>query len=539
MSPPPDLDPYATLGVAKEATLTEIRAAHRKRVLKCHPDKIQDESQRRAAQDEFQQVQQAYELLSDETQRARYDQTVKIAELKRELLERRRTDPSYGSPRGSGNGTREFRNGHIVEERVPLDVYFEEKMRFTEEPRSMSRKYEEFGMRSKPKAAEEKKKARTPLSTSRQAKEQKESVKATHSDRAKTRDQERRRQAEAKHDTFESYAESDEEASDSSSPRYVRTRTTTTPRRERDSRSRPSESSRRRERRYEEETDLSDHWQSKIDSQSFSAEDYIASKARGSKSPRRYHGYDSTEPESAGARPSARYTRTRHRSPSRDNSYEHLESPRAYEAKPPKMQSSATSPSLKASLRPFLNSRSATATAFTRPKQGHSSTLYQMIYEDVPSRTKTRERNDSGYSSPSTPEMLPRGSSPKTSNKCYKIVEQPDHNDHIDHIVVEPKSSKYRTARSPDRDRTSSTRQPPKRSSTYQTYTESSPRVETRSARTTRTQPDVEYIARPKEKDVTYSRKYKPEDVSYSPRPRAHYYEEDYRPPVGRRQSAY
>ncbi|KAJ5130848.1 uncharacterized protein N7515_006887 [Penicillium bovifimosum] len=536
MTLPPDLDPYATLGVAKEATLTEIRAAHRKRVLKCHPDKIQDESQRRAAQDEFQQVQQAYELLSDETQRAKYDQTVKIAELKRELLERRRTDPSYGSPRGSGNGTREFRNGHIVEERVPLDVYFEEKMRFTEEPRSVSRKYDEFGLRSKPKATEEKKKTRTPLSTYRQAKERKESVKATHSDRAKTRDQERRRQAEAKHDTFEPYLESDEEASDSSVPRRVYTRISTTPRRERDSRSRPLESSRRRERRYEEESDLSDHWQSKIDSQSFSAEDYIASKTgRSSKSPRRYHGYDSTEPESAGARSSARYTRTRHRSSSRDDSYEHLETPRAYETKPPKMQSSVTSPSIKASFRPpFLTSRSATATGYTRPKQGHSSTLYQMMYEEVPSRTsKTRDRNDSGYSSPGTPEMLPRGSSPKISNTRYKIVEEPDH------IVVEPKSSKYRTARSPDRERPTPTRQPPKRSSTYQTYTEASPRAETRSARTTRTQPDVEYISRPKEKDIKYSRTYKPEDVSYSPRPRAYYCEDDYRPPVGRRQSAY
>ncbi|KAJ5551355.1 hypothetical protein N7535_000694 [Penicillium sp. DV-2018c] len=533
MTKPPDIDPYATLGVAKDATLTEIRAAHRKRVLKCHPDKIQDESQRRAAQDEFQQVQQAYELLSDETQRARYDQTVKIAELKRELLERRRTDPSYGSPRGSGTGTREFRNGHIVEERVPLDVYFEEKMRFTEEPRSMSRKYEEFGMRPKPKAAEEKKKTRTPLSTYRQAKERKESVKATHSDRAKTRDQERRRQAEAKHEIIEPYAESDEDTSDYNVPLRVYTRFSTSSRRERESRSRPVESSRRRERRYEEESDLSDHWQSKIDSQSFSAEDYIASKTgRGSKSPRGYHGYDSTEPESAGGRPSARYTRTRHRSSSRDDGYEHLESSR-YDAKPPKMQSSATSPSVKASFRPpFLTSRSATATGYTRSKGGHSSTLYSMIYEDVPSRTsKTRDRNDSGYSSPSTPEMLPRGSSPKTSSTRYKIVEEPDH------IVVEPKSSKYRTARSPERP--SPTRQQPKRSSTYQAYAEASPRVETRSARTTRT-PDVEYITRPKEKDIRYSRAYKPEDVSYSPRPRAAYYcDDDYRPPVGRRQSAY
>lgn len=541
MSSPPDIDPYAVLGVAKDATIPEIRAAHRKRVLKCHPDKIQDESQRIAAQDEFQKVQQAYELLSDDVRRTKHDQKVKIAELKRELLERRRTDAMYNSSRGGGPGNREFRNGHIVEERVPMEVFFEE-MRFTDEPRSMSRKFEDFGVRSKTKPTEEKKKSRTPMSTYHQAKEQRETTKATHSDRAKTRDQERRRQrqSEAKYETtFESYAESEEDASDSSVPRYVPTkRTSTTPRRERDSRPRPSDSSRRRERRYDEDGDVSDHWQSKIDSQYFNAEDYIASKARSSKSPRRYHGHDSAEPESSGSRSAGRSTRTRHRSSSRDNSYEHLESPRTYEVKPPKMQPSATTPGIKASLRPsFLNTRSATTAGFTRPKrESRDSTLYEMAHEPLPSRTsKMRDRNDSGYSSPSTPEMLPRGASPKTATR-YKIVQE------ADHVVVEPKSSsKYRPARSPDRDRIPSTRQTPKRSSTYQTYTtEASPRVETRSARpSSRPHPDVEYIARPKEKDVKYGRAYKPDDVSYSPR-RAHYYDEEYRPPaVGRRQSAY
>ncbi|CAG8898221.1 unnamed protein product [Penicillium egyptiacum] len=538
MSSPPDIDPYAVLGVAKEATIPEIRAAHRKRVLKCHPDKIQDESQRIAAQDEFQKVQQAYELLSDDVRRTKHDEKVKIAELKRELLERRRTESAYNSPRGNGSGNREFRNGHVVEERVPMEVFFEEAMRFTDEPRSMSRKFEEFGVRSKTKATEEKKKARTPMSTYHQAKEQRETAKATHSDRAKTRDQERRRQrqAEAKYEakydtTFEVYAESDD-ASDSSAPRYVRKRTST-PRRERDSRSRPSESSRRRERRYDEDDDVSDHWQSKIDSQYFNAEDYIASKARRSKSPRRYHGHDSAEPDSSASRSAGRSTRTRRRSSSRDRSYEHLESSRTYEVKPPKMQPSATSPGIKASIRPsFLNARSATTSGFTRPKrESRDSTLYDMAHEPLPSRTsKVRDRNDSGYSSPGTPEMLPRGSPPKTATR-YKIVQEPDH------VVVEPKSSKYRSARSPDRDRVSSIRQPPKRSSTY---TEAVPRVETRSARPSSRPHPVEYIATtPKEKDIKYARVYKQDDVSYSPR-RTYYYDEEYRPPaVGRRQSAY
>ncbi|KAJ5385153.1 hypothetical protein N7517_003064 [Penicillium concentricum] len=536
MSTPPDIDPYAVLGVAKDANITEIRAAHRKRVLKCHPDKIQDESQRIAAQDEFQKVQQAYELLSDDVRRTKHDQKVKIAELKRELLERRRTDSSYNSPRGSGASTREFRNGHYMEERVPIEVFFEEELRFTEEPRSTTaRKCEEFGLRPKTKPTEEKKKARTPMSMYHQAKEEQKTAKATHSDRAKTRDQERRRQAEEKRDTFGSYPESDEDTSDSSIPRYHTRRTSITPRRERDSRSRPSESSRRREHRYDEDGDVDDHWQSKLDTQYFHAEDYIASKAQGSKSPRRYHGHDSAEPELSTPRSAGRSTRTRRRSSSRDDSYEHLESTRTYEAKPPKLQPSATTPGLKGSFRPsFLSTRSATTTGFVRPKPTREPTLHDMSRERLPPRTsRMRERNDSGYSSPSTPEMVPRGSSPKTSVR-YKVVKEPDH------IVVEPKSSKYRSARSPDRDRIPSTRPTPKRSSTY--TAEAIPRFETRSARpSARPHPDVEYISRPNEKDIKYARAYKQDDINYAPRrPHYPYYEEDGRPPaVGRRQPAY
>ncbi|KAJ5959809.1 uncharacterized protein N7479_006959 [Penicillium vulpinum] len=541
MTSAPDIDPYAVLGVAKDATISEIRAAHRKRVLKCHPDKVQDESQRIAAQDEFQKVQQAYELLSDDVRRTKHDQKVKIAEL----LERRRTDSIANSPRGSGSATREFRNGHFMEERVPIEVYFEEKCRFTEEPPSMSsRKCDEYeyGVRSKTKPTEEKKKVRTPMSPHHQAKEQREAVKATHSDRKKVREQERRRQAEVKRDdTFGSFVGSDEDASDSSVPHYSYTRrTSTTPHRERDSRSRPSDSSRRRDRRYDEDDDVSDHWRSKIDSQYVNAEDYIASKAKGrsSKSPREYHGHDSAELESSASRSAERSTRTRRRSSSRDDSYEHLDSSRSYDVKPPKMQPSTTTPGIKASLRPlFLNTRSATVPGLVRPKlkrESREPTLHEMAHEPLPSRSsRMRDRTDSGYSSPSTPEMLQRGSSPKTSTR-YKVYKEPDH------IVVEPKLPKYRSARSPDRDRISPIRPTPKRSNTYQYTAEVSPRVETRSARpSVRSHPDVEYIARPKEKDIQYGRTYKEEDVSYSPR-RAHYHymqEEDYPPAVGRRQS--
>ncbi|KAI3335114.1 hypothetical protein F4824DRAFT_166515 [Ustulina deusta] len=69
-------DPYRILGVSKDAQIPEIRSAHRKLVLKCHPDKIQDPGLKQAKQVEFQQVQQAYELLSNEVERERYDRKV-------------------------------------------------------------------------------------------------------------------------------------------------------------------------------------------------------------------------------------------------------------------------------------------------------------------------------------------------------------------------------------------------------------------------------------------------------------------------------
>jgi curved DNA-binding protein CbpA len=78
-------DPYKLLGVSKDATLPEIRSAHRKLVLKCHPDKVQDAALKAIKQDEFQKVQQAYELLSDDSKRLQYDEQVKLYELRKEM----------------------------------------------------------------------------------------------------------------------------------------------------------------------------------------------------------------------------------------------------------------------------------------------------------------------------------------------------------------------------------------------------------------------------------------------------------------------
>ncbi|KAI1774411.1 DnaJ-domain-containing protein [Hypoxylon cercidicola] len=77
-------DPYKILGVSKDAQLPEIKAVYRKLVLRCHPDKFQDLKLKEEKQKEFQQVQQAYELLSNDAERTRYDDKVKLEELRRE-----------------------------------------------------------------------------------------------------------------------------------------------------------------------------------------------------------------------------------------------------------------------------------------------------------------------------------------------------------------------------------------------------------------------------------------------------------------------
>jgi curved DNA-binding protein CbpA len=71
--PPPD--PYKALGLTDRAVeLTEIKRVYRKLVLQCHPDKVQDPALKASKQEEFSRIQQAYEILSDDVRRRRYDE---------------------------------------------------------------------------------------------------------------------------------------------------------------------------------------------------------------------------------------------------------------------------------------------------------------------------------------------------------------------------------------------------------------------------------------------------------------------------------
>jgi DnaJ-class molecular chaperone len=64
-------DYYKTLGVEKTASADELQKAYRKLARKYHPDLHPDD---KAAQQKFKEVQQAYDVLSDEKKRPLYDQ---------------------------------------------------------------------------------------------------------------------------------------------------------------------------------------------------------------------------------------------------------------------------------------------------------------------------------------------------------------------------------------------------------------------------------------------------------------------------------
>ena len=62
---------YETLGVSKTATADEIKSAFRKLARKHHPDLAKD---KKAAEEKFKEINEAYEVLSDPEKRKKYDE---------------------------------------------------------------------------------------------------------------------------------------------------------------------------------------------------------------------------------------------------------------------------------------------------------------------------------------------------------------------------------------------------------------------------------------------------------------------------------
>lgn len=88
-----DKNYYEILGVSRNATLDEIKKAHRKQALKYHPDRNPDDKE---AEEMMKKVNAAFEELSDEDKRRKYD-------LELDYKERRRQNNNRGSRSYSRN----------------------------------------------------------------------------------------------------------------------------------------------------------------------------------------------------------------------------------------------------------------------------------------------------------------------------------------------------------------------------------------------------------------------------------------------------
>ena len=81
-------DYYEVLGVEKTASAEEIKKAYRKAAMKYHPDRNPGDKE---AEEKFKEVGEAYEVLSDDQKRSRYDQFGFAG-----------VDPNYGAGAGAG-----------------------------------------------------------------------------------------------------------------------------------------------------------------------------------------------------------------------------------------------------------------------------------------------------------------------------------------------------------------------------------------------------------------------------------------------------
>ena len=92
-------NPYEVLGVAKDASDTDIKKAYHKLVMKYHPDKNPGD---KSAEEKFKEVNNAFDILKDPQKRAAYDRFGNAAFA-----------GGNGASAGAGFGGNPFGNGNF------------------------------------------------------------------------------------------------------------------------------------------------------------------------------------------------------------------------------------------------------------------------------------------------------------------------------------------------------------------------------------------------------------------------------------------
>lgn len=100
---------YKVLGIARNANAREIKRAYRKLALEYHPDKVA-EGDREEAETKFQEIAEAYEVLSDDELRAKYDRGEDVSSQGQQQQQQQRGFPQHMFRAGGGR-TFSFRFG--------------------------------------------------------------------------------------------------------------------------------------------------------------------------------------------------------------------------------------------------------------------------------------------------------------------------------------------------------------------------------------------------------------------------------------------
>ena len=293
MDDPLPPNPYTALGVAKDANLAAIRSVYRKLVLTCHPDKVQDAALKIQMAEKFHQVQQAYEILSDDTRRRSYDDRARLSVLRAEMAERGASRRSYSPPpftraKTSWNGPSPVYESPIYEVRVPKaegprraaytdDDYFSSKAAPSRPTyRKSDDRHASFTRKPSGRAAEEKRRARDIEEEQERALRKREMEKAAeasaNAERRKKREKDRRRESDFKSSRKNAYVEDFSDSDSSFDERAYSRKYEATPRRK-------QEETRKRDRRDGERTSAKHdeyEFDDGLDAKIHSATDYIS-----------------------------------------------------------------------------------------------------------------------------------------------------------------------------------------------------------------------------------------------------------------------